>query len=133
MFHFSRVGAVCALTALMAIPFGLPAESAGPFDGNYRGLSKQVMNSLPRGAAGSSCGGNGTGVAAVRRVADNKIKMSWAQSDIEFSVAADGTISGRANAGASQISASGKITGDTMVMNHSSQYCGYSFEGKKGG
>ena len=133
MFQFSRVGAVCALTALMAIPFGLPAESAGPFDGNYSGESKMNIVRFPRGNTETRCGGNDSGLLPLRQVMDSKIKMRWGRNEIEFSVAADGVISGYATAGAAQIVASGKITGNSMLMNHTIRSCGYSYEGKKGG
>lgn len=128
-----RFAAAAAASTLIAIVVAMPAGAVGPFNGTYRGTVKLVRNVPLRPAAGPSCPGSGAGVPGTRTVVNSKIKMEWAGSDVELTVGPDGTASGSENVRRLQFSASGKITGNTMVLEYGGQFCGYRFEGQKGG
>jgi len=120
--------AVALVTGLAA---AVPAGAASPFDGTYQGITKLVRSNIRGGAGSGGCGGSADGTSAARRIVDGKVKMPWGTNEYEIPVGADGTIGGTASVGAAQITVSGKITGNNMVIDYASQSCFYHWEGSK--
>jgi len=118
--------ATCAIIAGLLAP-DLSA-AAGPFDGAYQGTVKLVRSSLRASAGSGGCGGNAEGTPSTRRIVDGRLKMPWGTSEYEVPVGADGTISGNAMVGTAQITVTGKVMGNSLAVDYSSQSCGYRYE-----
>ncbi len=115
--------------ALVAAPV---AMALGQFDGVYGGIVTIARNNGRIGLGEQLCS-----VSAVRAtwpVVDNNIELSWQGSDWRVPVRPDGTISSSTLLnGITAVSASGKITGNAMILFYGTEACGYRFEGFRGG
>jgi len=119
--------AACVFIAALLLP-GLPAAAAGPFDGTYQGTVKLVRSSLRAGSGSGGCAGNSEGTPSTRRIVDGRLKMPWGTNEYEIPVGADGSISGNAVVGASQITVTGKVAGNSLAVDYASQSCSYRYE-----
>lgn len=119
-----------ALVTLLGI-FANPADAIGQFDGIYAGATNLVRNNARIGSGEPLC--SVTATRATWQVAENAIMLTWLGSDWRVPVRPDGTISSSATIGGFSVSASGKITGPSMVLFFGSEACGYRFDGFKGG
>jgi len=123
--------AAIAVLSMFMVPPLHEADAAGPYDGSYHGTIKltRSLGHAQRGAG--ACTGNAEGTPWNRTITNGVIKMQWVSSPYELKVGFDGTIRGSANVGISQINASGKITGNRLVMEYGSQFCTYLVEAQK--
>ena len=114
--------AVSAATILMTalIPY---ADAAGPFDGTYAGTT---TNTQAGGGAGCGAGGPGS-----RTVTDNVMTTQYASRDVRIKIGAGGIIDDSASIGPALVSFKGKITGNVMTYDITSQRCAFHFEGTK--
>ena len=119
-----------ALAAMLLLATG-PINAAGLFDGIYGGNTTLVRNNARIGSGEPLC--SFTATQANWPVVENTIQLTWQGSDWRVPVRPDGTISNSATVGGFFVSASGKVTGPSMVLFFGSQACGYRFDGYKGG
>jgi len=117
-------GLVTFLIAASAIG---SAHAASPFDGTYSGT---YVNTTPGG------GGCSEGGTTSRQVVDGVFTSRWLTSELRATVSADGTIDGGGNVGGGGrggglVSIRGKIAGNVMSYDASSQRCQFHFEGRR--
>ena len=105
--------------------------AVGLFDGTYGGTTTIVRNNARIGSGEPLC--SVTAVRGVFQVIDNTIQLVWDGSDWRVPIRTDGSISNATSLGAAFVSASGKVTGNAMVLFFGTQACGYRFEGFRGG
>jgi hypothetical protein len=123
-----------AAAAFLAASIPYAVIAAGPFDGTYSGT---VALARSQGGGKRSqqrpCNEPADGPAATRRVINGNLTLHGAGGVAwTAKVGPDGMISGQATLNeAATVSASGKITGDTMVLDYGTPHCGFHFEGRK--
>jgi len=127
----TSIVAAASMSMFIACPLW-ESEAAERYDGIYRGTLK-LTRSLGRPGAGSgACTGNAEGTPWTRTITNGTIRMQWVDSPYELKVGFDGTIRGSASVGISQITASGRITGNKLIMEYGSQFCTYLVEAQEG-
>lgn len=127
---FRRAARFLVIAPVLCL-FCLSAIAAGEFDGVYGGITTLVRNNARIGFGEALCS-----VTATRnawQVVENTILLTWQGTDWRAPIRPDGTISTSATIAGSSVSASGKVTGTTIVLFFGSQACGYRFDGIKGG
>ena len=117
--------------AAMLLLASAPVNAADLFDGTYGGTTTLVRNNGRIGSGEPLC--SVTATRANWQVVENTILLTWQGSDWRAPIRPDGTISNSATVGGFSVSASGKVTGPSMVLFFGSQACGYRFDGFKGG
>lgn len=127
-----NVLAALGASVLAAVALTLPAEAAGPFDGTYNGTVKLVRSTITTQGR-SDCGSiTVEGRPSTRRIVDNKVTVPYGTGgNVQFDIGADGTVSGSAAYGSSQLTTNGKVTGGTLSMEYGSRYCWFRFDGTK--
>jgi len=113
------------MLAFAGLLAGTSAYAAGAYDGTYRGplTTTESMARTCHGAASVS-----------RVVRDNTLTYLWANAQVSFPVAADGTISGQRSLGGrgkGQVTVHGQIDGDVLTLDSEGTGCGFHFVGHK--
>ena len=124
-----RIAAVAI--ALLFVPVLVPSASAAQYDGIYGGTTNIARNNGRLGFGEPLC--SVTAVRSTWQVVDDVVQMSWNGSEWRVPVRPDGTISNSTTLGTVSVSATGKITGNAMILFFGTEACGYRFEGIRGG
>ena len=123
-----------AAFAFLAVSLPFVAMAAGPFDGTYSG-TVTLAHSQGGGKRSQQrpCNEPPGGPTATRRVTNGNLTLHGAGGVAwNAQVGPDGKISGQATLNdTAVVSANGKISGDTMVLDYGTAHCGYHFEGRK--
>lgn len=121
------------LVAALLLTGGLAPRAAalGQYDGTYGGTVTIVRNNARIGSGEPLC--SVTAVRGAFQVVDSTILLVWNGSDWRVPIRTDGSISSSTSLGAAFVSASGKVTGNAMMLFFGTQACGYRFEGFRGG
>jgi hypothetical protein len=129
MLQSSRAAAI-AIALIMSTAMA-PSASAGQYDGIYGGTTTIARNNGRLGFGEPLC--SVTAVRSTWQVVEDVVQMNWNGSEWRVPVRPDGTISNSATLGTVSVSATGKITGNAMILFFGTEACGYRFEGIRGG
>ncbi len=107
------------------------AMALGQYDGSYGGMTTIVRNEARIGSGEPLC--TVTPTRNVWRVVDSNIQLVWQGVDWRVMIRPDGMIGSSGTVGMAVVSASGKVTGNALVLFYGTESCGYRFEGFRGG